>query len=351
MLVSIIVTSHNYAEFLREAIDSALDQDYPDVEVIVVDDGSEDESREIISTYGDGIRAIFKERNGQCSAINVGFAASRGDVILTLDADDILLENAASLHVEGIRNGAVRSCGYMMAVDESGVPNGRIIPLQLPPTGDYRAATLRHGLDVFQASFTSGSAWSRSFLETVLPLPEDFPLGADGYLTAVDRFFGPIAFVHQPVVRYRQHARNGGPSRLRFDSASLKKRLRIRARRIDFASRWLKKLDIKFDERRLSRVGDWRLQLIIHYLYMTGERSKPVPFKEFVTAPFGRIPSRYVAALRVSSALFAVRVLPRASGIKLAERLLERAYKVRQIEQQGSSAAMGTQSVETRNHG
>src|SRR5260370_30307126 len=94
-LASIIINNYNYAAFLREAIDSALNQTWSPTEVIVVDDGSTDGSREIIATYGDRILPVMKENGGQNSALNAGFSASRGDVILFVDSDDALLPTAA----------------------------------------------------------------------------------------------------------------------------------------------------------------------------------------------------------------------------------------------------------------
>src|SRR5918994_1808682 len=87
-MASIIIDNYNYGRFLEEAIDSALDQTYSDTEVIVVDDGSTDDSREIIDGYGDRIIPVFKENGGQASAFNVGFELSRGEVVFFLDADD-----------------------------------------------------------------------------------------------------------------------------------------------------------------------------------------------------------------------------------------------------------------------
>ena len=77
-LVSIIVNNYNYERFVAQAIESALQQTYSPVEVIVVDDGSVDHSREIIQGYGGRIQPVLKENGGQASALNAGFAASRG---------------------------------------------------------------------------------------------------------------------------------------------------------------------------------------------------------------------------------------------------------------------------------
>src|SRR5437870_10165188 len=93
-LVSIIINNYNYGRFLREAIDSALAQTAPNVEVIVVDDGSTDNSAAIIAGYGNRVVPMFKTNGGQTSALNAGFARSTGDVVLFLDADDVLLPTA-----------------------------------------------------------------------------------------------------------------------------------------------------------------------------------------------------------------------------------------------------------------
>ncbi len=90
-LVSIIINNYNYARYLPHAIDSALDQTFSPIEVIVVDDGSNDDSEEVIREYGDLITAIFKPNGGQASAFNVGLRHSEGDYVIFLDADDILL--------------------------------------------------------------------------------------------------------------------------------------------------------------------------------------------------------------------------------------------------------------------
>ncbi|MGL5878790.1 MAG: glycosyltransferase family 2 protein, partial [Xenococcaceae cyanobacterium] len=104
-LVSILINNYNYGKFLPEAIDSALAQTYDRCETIVVDDGSTDNSQEIIASYGDRIVPIFKTNGGQASAFNAGFAASSGDIICFLDADDVFLpEKAAAIASVAIDN-------------------------------------------------------------------------------------------------------------------------------------------------------------------------------------------------------------------------------------------------------
>ncbi len=76
-LVTIIVNDYNYGQFVEQAIASALAQDYSRTEVLVVDDGSTDNSRQVISKFGGAIERIFKPNQGQASTFNAGFQASR----------------------------------------------------------------------------------------------------------------------------------------------------------------------------------------------------------------------------------------------------------------------------------
>ena len=80
--VSIIINNYNYEQFLCEAIDSALKQRYSIEEVIVVDDGSEDNSRKLIESYGNKIVSVFKENGGQGSALNAGLQLAKAQLFV-----------------------------------------------------------------------------------------------------------------------------------------------------------------------------------------------------------------------------------------------------------------------------
>ena len=90
----VIITCHNYARYVGQAIDSVLAQTRRADEIIVVDDGSTDGSRAVISAYGGAIRTRFQPNAGHVAACNAGFALSHADVILFLDADDRLCPDA-----------------------------------------------------------------------------------------------------------------------------------------------------------------------------------------------------------------------------------------------------------------
>ncbi len=90
-LVSVVIPNYNYARFLREAIDSVLAQTYAEIEIIVVDDGSTDDSKDILKSYGQQIKAVFQQNQGVSAARNNGVNESRGEFISFLDADDLWL--------------------------------------------------------------------------------------------------------------------------------------------------------------------------------------------------------------------------------------------------------------------
>lgn len=107
-LVSVICLCYNHAPYLRESVESVLFQDYHPVELIVVDDCSTDNSREIISRLAEehqGIRTIFsRENSGNCRAFNTAFRESRGKYIIDLAADDVLIPGRIRRGVECLEN-------------------------------------------------------------------------------------------------------------------------------------------------------------------------------------------------------------------------------------------------------
>lgn len=102
-LVSVVIPNYNYAHYLREAIDSVLAQTYPEIEVFVVDDGSSDDSRIVLESYGDRVKGIFQANQGVSAARNNGVAASNGEFIAFLDADDSWLPQKIEKQVERFR--------------------------------------------------------------------------------------------------------------------------------------------------------------------------------------------------------------------------------------------------------
>src|SRR5438445_9254645 len=88
-LVSVVIATYNYGRFVTQAVESVLAQTYVNIEIIVVDDGSDDDTREQLAPYGDRIRYIYQENQSVAAARNTGIRAATGDLIAFLDADDV----------------------------------------------------------------------------------------------------------------------------------------------------------------------------------------------------------------------------------------------------------------------
>ena len=159
--IDVIVNNHNYGPFLRTAVDSALAQTHPRVRVVVVDDGSADDSRAIIESYGSRIIPVLKENAGQASAFNAGLHASTSDIVLFLDADDALRPDICARVAAAFTDHpeAARVQYRMEVIDQQGNPTGVMKPpeyvrlpwgtsdvMRLPSRSTYpgwrRAATL-----------------------------------------------------------------------------------------------------------------------------------------------------------------------------------------------------------------
>src|SRR3984957_4091485 len=171
-LVSVIIDNFNYARFLQTAIDSALAQTYAPIEVIVVDDGSTDNSRDVISSYGNRVSAVFKPNGGHASAFNAGFRASRGSIVMFLDADDALLPTAVEEVVRAWHPGTAKEQFVLAHIDADGHAMGAIVPSSpaLMLDGDIRASIVEAG--GYVGVPTSGNAFARTVLDRILPLSE-----------------------------------------------------------------------------------------------------------------------------------------------------------------------------------
>lgn len=205
--ISVVITNYNYERFLRAAIDSALSQD-PAPQVVVVDDGSSDGSRDIIDSYGTRVVAVLCENDGQTAAMNAGFERAAGEIVIFLDADDVLLPRATAALISGLAEGDAKAHWAMREIDEHGRFGEGLVPPEPLPGGDLRNAVIRDGPAGIECPPTSGNAWHRRFLEQVFPLPvcrEFFTPGDDAYLTTLAPMFGRVALIETSLSAFRRH--------------------------------------------------------------------------------------------------------------------------------------------------
>lgn len=207
---SIVISNYNYAPYLAEAIESALAVDWPDVEVIVVDDGSTDGSRDIIRSYGTRIIPVFQENSGQLAAYEAGFALSRGQYIVFLDSDDLLepqiMREAAAAWYDGVSKVQVQ----MRVIDRDGRPSGSIFPpfYVVPSPQQVRRWVL--STSAYPTPPGSGNIFSRAMVRRILPVRDRFDYAGDSYTLAAAPVLGDVVTIAKPLARYRVHGRNDG---------------------------------------------------------------------------------------------------------------------------------------------
>jgi hypothetical protein len=207
--VDVVITNYNYAAFLGDAVGSALAQTHPALRVIVVDDGSTDDSRERLGAYDGRIEVVLKENGGQPSAFNAGMERVRGDLVIFLDADDRLRPEAAARAAAAFaaEPELVKVQFRVAVVDGAGRPTGATKPpphLEAP-SGDLRRAELAFPFDLPWLP-TSGNAFAAAALRRIFPIPER--PGADLYPIYLTPLLGPVAALEEVGAEYRVHGRN-----------------------------------------------------------------------------------------------------------------------------------------------
>lgn len=215
---SVLVTCHNYREYVVEAVESALMQQPPPADVVVVDDGSTDDSFAVLQTrFGANptVRLTRQDNLGQLAAMAAGLAACGGDIILLLDADDI--------YAQGYLAALARAYAQPRRVDftycDMAFVGGRAG--RYSPQHDGPDRTCYIGLSALQTlhcgrwlcSPTSAISVRRALLARALDLPrglaEEFRINADEVIGFGSSVLGAAkAYIHEPLVQYRIHGAN-----------------------------------------------------------------------------------------------------------------------------------------------
>ena len=248
-LVSIIITNYNYSRFLGTTIESALRQHYHGVEVIVVDDGSTDNSREVIDCYGNRILPIFKQNGGQASAMNAGFSQSHGEIIIFLDADDMLLPETVQRVVDAyrVKPEAAKVMYRLEVIDANGKRIGELMPhTHLPMhSGSLQKHVLTFPFDMLWMA-TSGNSFPISVLKQILPIPEkEYPILADYYLSLLTPLFGPVVFLQDVGAYYRIHGQNNHENARGIDLKKIRRTVRYSTTTWFYIQKFAEKLHLE----------------------------------------------------------------------------------------------------------
>lgn len=164
-LVSIVIPSYNYARYLDEAIKSVLSQTYPNIELIVLDDGSTDDTQEILKRYADQFYWETQENMGQAETLNKGWRMSRGEILAYLSADDVLYPEAVAVSVKCLQVNpsiVLTYCDYDL-ID----PSSSVLRRVNAPVFDYQEMIVKFvcppgpGAFFWRDAFEATGLWDR----------------------------------------------------------------------------------------------------------------------------------------------------------------------------------------------
>jgi glycosyltransferase involved in cell wall biosynthesis len=197
MLVSIIIPAYNAESTIGKAIENVLSQSDLDTEIIVVDDGSTDGTPQILERYENSIRVIRQSNAGAAAARNAGVAATKGEYLAFLDADDLWLPGRLSRTLAALQDSpqAVLSfCDYLL-VDKCGKVLHRNFVGRAPSHRDL----LQGGCPILPSAVTI----RRTAYESVGGFNEHLRAGEDPYLWLVLSERGSFQYVPEQLVLYR----------------------------------------------------------------------------------------------------------------------------------------------------
>ncbi len=209
-LVSVLIANYNYAEYIGEALESLVAQTYQRWEAIVCDDGSSDNSREIIKTLAASeprIVLLSKDNGGQASALNRALRESRGEIICVLDADDSFMPTKLQQVVRAFGDSPIAGMVIhnLQVIDGEG-RHRRVARYVGRGYLGSEVPTLRLGLPIPQAS---GLSFRREVLGAICPIPEEaFRSVADWAIGYAAAFLTITECVPEALARYRIHDRN-----------------------------------------------------------------------------------------------------------------------------------------------
>ncbi|MGA2449928.1 MAG: glycosyltransferase family A protein [Polyangiaceae bacterium] len=204
--VSIVIPCYNYADYVGNAIESALAQDYAAARLVVVNDGSTDDSLKVIQRYADRLLLVDQPNQGMVAAWHAGVAAAASDIVIFLDADDLLEPDVASC-VASVWTPQCAKIQYdLKIIDGSGADLGR---LYCGFTPDYDVTRVRDSFartGTYRWPVTVGNAYSRWFLDLAFPLQTTF--APDGALNSIAPVYGDVVTIPRALASYRVHGSN-----------------------------------------------------------------------------------------------------------------------------------------------
>jgi glycosyltransferase involved in cell wall biosynthesis len=210
-LVTVIVDTYNQGRYIEEAIDSVLAQEYAwddreGMEVLVVDDGSDDDTPDRVKKYGAKVQYLRKANGGQASAFRTGLERARGEIVAFLDGDDAWMPGKLRRMIEEFSKQPDAGMVYhrLREFDERSGQHcdGDFVGVSGAVPDDQKK------LMSYILYPTSALAFRRNCLDALLPIPEELRIQADAYLSALAIFVAPVVAIDEPLGIYRIHGSN-----------------------------------------------------------------------------------------------------------------------------------------------
>jgi glycosyltransferase involved in cell wall biosynthesis len=274
-LVTVLIDTYNYGQYIEEAVCSVLEQDFAaeQREILVVDDGSTDDTAKRLHQFGAAIRYLHKPNGGQASAFNFGLARARGKIVALLDADDYWLPDKIQRVVEAFERH--RDAGMVYhAFRQLNSRDGAFQEGGLPLLSGFLPSNTKALLS-YVLYPTSFLAFRRSALELILPIPEALTIQADAHLSGLIVFVAPIVALRECLAVYRVHGANLFSDRAEGSGQRHESRMRTRRALVSGMKHWMSERD--YDLRRPD----------LHAYFKQWDLSQEK--EEFTVAPPGRV--------------------------------------------------------------
>jgi glycosyltransferase involved in cell wall biosynthesis len=315
-LISVLINTYNNGPFIEECIDSALAQDFPieQMEILVVDDGSTDDTPERVKKYESRIRYFCTKNGDQCSAVTFGVAQAKGNIVALLDGDDVWLPNKLSRVADEFAKDRRTVMVYHKYVywdsrDNSVWDPGYVTEV----SGDVLAD--RRKLLTYSTAPTSSLAFRRDAFQPLTRIPLDRAFTYDLFLTSAILFLGPVACVPEVLTRQRIHGRNrwvcgkDGP-----DEATLRRRIARWEAAMEIIRDWLR-ANAPRSTRPQARIllRRWRLFQDSQELLLERGKLRPFLHRARRNMTYGPIMTRTHLAYEWTHALFELIIGPKHS--------------------------------------
>lgn len=212
-LVSILIANYNYAKYIAETLESVLSQTYPHFEAIVCDDGSKDNSCEVVESYAkkdSRIKLVCQPNGGVASALNTAYKHSGGDIVCLLDADDLWIPDKLQKVVAAFQSDSKGGfvINNMITIDGDSKIIKSTPAFSELASGWKGSFAMKNGGFAYNIPPASALCLRREVAELIFPMNETFTRNADGIICHIAPLLTVIVPILEVLTKFRLHGSN-----------------------------------------------------------------------------------------------------------------------------------------------